>query len=400
MSELGVAGEGRGSKLRAALINASVAIVSTILSYLVIEAVLFRAIFPIVDPSVRPHLPETPGVLAQKSKAGFVPHDYIAILGDSMAEGLGDTLLAAGENEARAFHAAHVLRDLTGKDVVSFGRGGSSSAEGMVRQPARILAGSRCLIFPTLEAPSRIFAYFYEGNDIQDNLAFERKVAQTFGGADGDAVGAYLSDVYGSFAAWRCHLHLFDVASRMARFFYQYYVVGTDPFRYQHTPGGNRILVGEDTIDAPAPLDGPALELSDESIRSGMLVFDRSLAWLKARFPSVPITVVYIPTMLSIYHLTGPVYRYAIQPRDDGKSDTATVAQISRNSDLICNLVREASARHQVGFFDTRPRLREAAAARLLHGPIDWVHFNEPGYRALGGLLADRMEDARVDPCS
>jgi hypothetical protein len=387
------------SRSRARLVNLSVALVSTIISYFLIEALFFRAILPAADPSVRPQLPETPGVLAQTTKAHFVPHEYIAILGDSFAEGLGDALLAAGNNEARAFHAAHVIHNLTGRDVVSFGRGGAGSAEGLVRQPEHILAGSRCLMFPTIEEPDRIFAYFYEGNDIQDNLAFGRKVAQAVGRSDRDAIDAYLSDVYGSFAAWRCHLHLFDVAARMARFFYQYYVVGVDPFGYKHTPGGNRLLVGEDTIDAPAPLDGPALEFSDEEIGAGMMVFDRSLAWLRARFPDVPITVVYIPSILSIYHLTGPRYRYAIQPRDEGKSDWATAAQIARNTDLICNLVRSASARHRAGFFDARPGLREAAATRLLHGPIDWEHFNEQGYRTLGALLADRIDDAGVDPC-
>jgi hypothetical protein len=387
------------SRSRARLVNFAVALVSTIVSYFLIEALFFRVILPAADPSVRPQLPETPGVLAQTTKAHFVPHEYIAILGDSFAEGLGDALLAAGNNEARAFHAAHVIHNLTGRDVVSFGRGGAGSAEGLVRQPERILAGSRCLMFPTIEEPDRIFAYFYEGNDIQDNLAFGRKVAHAIGRSDAAAIDAYLSDVYGSFAAWRCHLHLFDVAARMARFFYQYYVVGVDPFGYKHTPGGNRLLVGEDTIDAPAPLDGPALELSDEEIGAGMMVFDRSLAWLRARFPDVPITVVYIPSILSIYHLTGPRYRYAIQPRDDGKSDWATAAQIARNTDLICNLVRNASARHRAGFFDARPGLREAAATRLLHGPIDWEHFNEQGYRTLGALLADRIDDAGVDPC-
>lgn len=388
-----------GSRFGTRLVNFSVALVSTIVSYFLIEALFFRVVLPVADPSVRPQLPETPGVLAQSSKAHFVPRDYVAILGDSFAEGLGDALLAAGNNEARAFHAAHVIHDLTGRDVVSFGRGGAGSAEGLVRQPAHILAGSRCLMFPTIEDPDRIFAYFYEGNDIQDNLAFGRKVAQALGRSDRDAIDAYLSDVYGSFAAWRCHLHLFDVAARMARFFYEYYVAGVDPFGYQYTPGGNRLLVGEDTIDAPAPLDGPAVEVSDEDIGAGMMVFDRSLAWLRARFPNVPITVVYIPTIVSIYHLTGPAYRYAIQPRDEGKSDWATVAQITRNSDLLCNLVRSASSRHQAGFFDTRPGLREAAATRLLHGPIDWEHFNEQGYRALGRLLAGRMDHARVDPC-
>src|SRR5262249_57018057 len=108
-------------------------------------------------------------------------------------------------------------------------------------QPAHILAGSRCLMFPTIEDPARIFAYFYEGNDLQDNVAFGRKVAQAFGRSDRDAIDTYLSDVYGSFAAWRCHLHLFDVGARMARFFYEYYIAGVEPFACRHTPRGDPV---------------------------------------------------------------------------------------------------------------------------------------------------------------
>jgi lysophospholipase L1-like esterase len=397
MSTLSNAGS-QVSRSGTLLANWSLALVSTIVSYFIIEAFFFRVIFPVAEPSVRPHLPETPGVLAHSTKAGFVPRDYIAILGDSMAEGLGDALLAAGENEARAFHAAHVVRDLTGRDVVSFGRGGSSSAEGLVRQPARILAGSQCLIFPTIEDPGRIFAYFYEGNDIQDNLAFAAKVEKKLGHSDSQAIDQFLSEDYGAFASWRCHLYLFDIASRMSRFFYKYYT-GPDPYRVQYTPGGSGLLVGDNTIDAPAPLDGPAIEVGDADIRTGIMVFDRSLSWLKARFPAVPITVAYVPTALSIYRLTGPTYRYSIEPRDDGKSDWATVTQIARNSDLICNLVRAASARNDVGFFDTRPALREAATRQLLHGPVDWVHFNAQGYQALGRALAGRIDDPGVGAC-
>jgi hypothetical protein len=395
------AADSRRSKLGNFLTNASIALVSTVVSYLVLEAIFFRLIFPMADPSIRPHLPETPGVLAQHSKADYVPHDYVAILGDSMAEGLGDALLAAADNEARAIHAAHVVRELTGKDVVSFGRGGASSAEALVRRPARILAGSRCFIFPTIGDPSRIYAYFYEGNDIQDNLAFINKVAHKLGRSDTQAIDAYLSDDYGTFAAWRCHLYLFDIVSRMSRFFYKYYYLGVDPYRQEKaaTHGGSSMQVGEESIDAPAPLDGPALELADADIRAGITVFDRSLAWLKARFPAVPITVVYVPTALSIYQLTGASYRYSIEPREENRSDWATVAQIARNSDLLCGLVRDATVRHGVGFLDTRPGLREAAAQRVLHGPVDWVHFNEQGYRALGGILAGRTDPASVDTC-
>jgi lysophospholipase L1-like esterase len=398
MSAVGDVGS-KASKSRTFLVNWSIALASTIVSYFIIEAFFFRVFFPMADASVRPHLPETPGVLAQSTKAGFVPRDYIAILGDSMAEGLGDALLAAGNNEARAFHAAHVVHELTGKDVVSFGRGGSSSAEGLVRQPARILTGSRCLIFPTIQDPSRIYAYFYEGNDIQDNLVFATKVAKKFGRSDAEEIDRFLSDEYAVFASWRCHLYLFDIAARMSRFFYKYYVLGIDPYQVHPLPGDSGLRIAGATIEAPGPLDGPAIEVNDVDIREGVTVFDRSLAWLKARFPQVPITVTYIPTALSVYQLTGATYRYSIEPRDDGKSDWATVAQIARNSDMLCDLVRAASVRHNVSFFDSRPALREAGSKQLLHGPNDWVHFNAAGYRALGQALAGRIDLAGVDAC-
>jgi hypothetical protein len=222
MSTHGHAGES-SSKIRKFATNSCLVLVSAIVSYSLIEIVFFRVIFPFVATSnVRPYLPEIAGVLAQTSKAGFVPRDYIAILGDSYAEGVGDWLLTVGENEGRAFHAAHVVSDLTRRDVVSFGRGGSSNAESFVRQPTRILAGSQCLIFPTIAEPSQIFAYFYEGNDLQDNLRFAKKFVQRFGRADDPAVADYLTSNYATFPAWACHLYLFDMAARIARFLYQY----------------------------------------------------------------------------------------------------------------------------------------------------------------------------------
>jgi hypothetical protein len=216
-----------------------------------------------------------------------------------MAEGLGDTFIAAGYNAARAMHAAHVIHDLTGRDVVSFGRGGASSAEALVREPVHILAGSRCLFFPTIEEPSQIFAYFYEGNDVQDNLAFAKKVAQKFGRADRQAVDAYLSNDYARFTMWRCHLYLGDAASRVWSLLYRHYYVGINPL--PQMPLGTMLLVGGKMIDGPAPLDGPALEVDDEDIQAGIAIFDRSLSWLRSRFPQVPITVVYVPAALSIF---------------------------------------------------------------------------------------------------
>src|SRR5262245_56562952 len=50
---------------------------------------------------------------------------------------------------------------------------------------------------------------------------------------------------------------------------------------------------------------------------------------------------------------------------------------------------------HGAGYLDTRLTLRAAAETRILHGPIDWIHFNEAGYRILGGLALERLQGRR-----
>jgi hypothetical protein len=389
-------------KLRAIAINSLLTVVSTIVGYLIVEVVFFRIMLPDLRFNVRPFLPETPGVLAQTSKAGYAPRNYVAIMGDSYAEGVGDEMLEANGNEARSFHAAHVIHDITGRDVVTFGQGGAGSAEAYVRLPTRAIAGSRCLIFPTIADPSQILAYFYEGNDIEENLAFAAKVARAYGQADARAIDIYLSELYGTFGTWRCHLYLGDNISRMVRFLNEFYLKKTDPF-HTSEKGENAFVISDRESAAP-PVLGPALAVAPEGIRTAIGVFDRSLAWLRQRFPRASITVVYIPSPLAIYRAAAPRVAYLMIDDTGGyHARTAAAERVAANSDRICDLVREVSARQGTGFLDARPALRAAAAAttRPIHGPIDWLHFNHAGYRVFGELLARRLPDTTtVDSCS
>lgn len=381
----------KSSKLRQFVLNSSLAVLSIIAGYLLIEFIFFAVLLPNYRFGVRPHLPETAEVLVQSSKAKWVPHNYIAVLGDSYAEGVGDWLISNGGNEALPFGPVDVLHSLTGRDVVSFGRGGSGSAEGLVRQPARILAGSGCMIFPKIEPPARIFAFFFEGNDVQDNLAFLKKVRAKYGRDDAHAIDRYLSEVYAYFPSWQCHLYLGDTIGRMVKFAIDYRNFTINNLRPE-LPGGNIITVNGRSIDAPSPLVGPALEIDEAGMQAGIKVFDRSLAWLRKRFENLPITVVYIPSPLATYHLNGPII-YRIEPEEAGLKGTAPPEAVSRNSDHLCNLVRAVSIHRDVGFIDARPTLRAAGAAAIIHGPIDWTHPNEKGYRVLAGMLAARLDE-------
>jgi hypothetical protein len=378
-------------RLKALAVNSAVVLLACAIGYLLIEVVFFRIVLPLSPPGLRTYLPETADVLAQNSKSGFAPHNYVAIFGDSYAKGIGDWLLEAGDNRALPFHSVPIIHDRLRRDVLSFGRNDTGSAEALVRTPTHILEGSNCFLFPHIDDPVGIVVYFYEGNDIHDNLLFLTKVNAAYGGTDAARIDRYLSEVYASLASWRCHLHLADMTSRTVKLHYYLLKYG-ELFAETNKVRANSLLLAGGTTAAPY-LQGPAVDLSDENIIAGVRVFDRSLAWLRQRFAGVPVTIVYIPAPLSIYHIDGPkAFFYSRQvARGASPFGEIPVATIERNSTLMCDLVRQASVSHGAEFVDARPALRAAAQTQIIHGPRDWFHFNRIGYTVLGNLVADHL---------
>ena len=78
------------ARFKTHLANTALVAVSLLLTYFVAEFVFFRVLLPSMPLQLRPHLPDVADVLVQNSKSSFVPHDYISLLGDSHAEGIGD----------------------------------------------------------------------------------------------------------------------------------------------------------------------------------------------------------------------------------------------------------------------------------------------------------------------
>src|SRR5438876_995145 len=255
--------------VRSALANAALVLVSVTLTYLAASLLIFRFFLPDLSLNLRPHFPDRAEVFAQTSKVAYAPHDYVALLGDSYAEGQGDGLLAAGGDRARLVHSAHILHRLSGRDVISLGVGGAGSAQAMVRMPTRILR-DRCFVYPVLEAPKQMLVYFYEGNDLDENGYVVNMAAQTYGAPTREAIARYIETRYAAFSPTRCYTELAET--------------------------------------------------------------------------------------------------------------TLTMAQ-------------------GVRFLDIRPALRAAAANALIHGPRDWNHFNDAGYRVLGETLATMLDDTASTSC-
>jgi hypothetical protein len=401
-----MAGSNMRRGLRAGLANALLITLSVLLTYAVAEIVFFRFAFPYLSLGILPHIPDRAAFFLQGSKSQYIPHDYIALLGDSNAQGQGDWMLDNAGDRSKPYHSADVLHQLLHRDVVSLGRAGSGSAEALVLRVTRLFDEDYCYLFPPIEEPKQILIYFAEMNDIDDNVRLLEHQIRPHGADLRGQIDKFLANQYAVVSGWRCHGHFGDTIFRIARYLIEYRNYAD---KILDQPAVQKVLVNGTPVGAWM-FSVPSVQLSDELIDAGVMVFERSLIWLRRKFPRTPMTLVYIPSPAATYrHATAEVISHDIYVPITDASQIGTerwidgivfpVAAVYASSQKICKKIREVSIAQGISFIDTRPVLRAAAMTRPLHGPRDWNHLNENGYRALGTYLASRITTTAPDDC-
>ena len=315
-------------------------------------------------------------------------NDYLALLGDSYAEGVGDWK-AEQVDFTSPSHSADVLHRLTGRNILSFGRRGAGSAEGLVRLPALALGAGECFFFPSLRRPQELVYYFYEGNDLEDNIEFMQERLGLSVGDPGirNASIKFLDQNWGKPGRKPCLLYfgksLKTLIKTARKTILPWLGIGTD--QPQTPPAANRALIDGEVVDLPATLQGPGLGLDEQSIAAAFEVFEVSLMWLQQAFPDIKITIVHLPSPLSTYSLFGPSVTVEAYDRSSTAHGSAEVAS---RSNEICRRLREITLGQGAGFVDARPAMRELGTHKIIHGPRDWRHFDRAGYTRLGETVA------------
>ena len=286
---------------------------------------------------------------------------------------------------------------MTGADVISFGQAGAGSIYGIIINPIEKFRQFNSSWLYHLEIPSILIVYFYEGNDLNENLRSVRKHL----GSDIKSAHARIEN----FVEKKYH----EATTReppneevyAAKFFWALieYNLGWDKklrkeinkLRQEALPGStNKALVGGTTIALPDELQSPGLELSDDELHIGMEAFEAALARLHRFFPEARLIVTIIPAPLSAYQLVSNTV--LIKSYEGNRSSLYPAAQVSLRSNQICELVAAASRRVGAEFFDVRGSIRSAARSQLIHGPQDWRHFNKQGYTELGKSVSAYLE--------
>lgn len=364
------------------------------LLYLVCEFAVFPLLLPRLSHRLRWRLnfPET--VLAQSTKRGRLPKDYIALFGDSYAVGLGDEWESLDRSSSEPFASAGLLFSGLGRDVVTFGRSGAGDITGWLAAPAAVLSYLDGTLLYRLERPRVILAYFYEGNDLRENNRELRRYESRLPASDRAEALRILaaSDhpllqeappsrranfVFAGFAK-SVFRKLFEWSSAPKPLEKGESPAPETPTHSRDVRTSNRVLVAGRELPIPGRLQGPDTGLGEAETQGGLFVMRLSLEALRRAFPDARVVVVYIPSPLSCYRLLGPA-----DTEDQGALRRVPPALIARRSDLIARGVETAARELGMEFLDTRPSVREAAARLLVHGPFDWRHFNRHGYAAM-----------------
>jgi len=367
-------------------------------------------------------------ILAQSSKKSTLPHEYIAIVGDSYAVGAGDWLeeVRGGTSffGSPSYSPAHLINEKTGIDVVSFGQGGVGSFGGIWKEPITQFLHINSVKNYHLSPPKYFLVFFYEGNDIYDNVKFLRK--KLFSITKGSLKKkTELNEVItplnrefqkvldGDYSRnlWKNMLFTRSLSQGISNLIKEFAFLNKNlPFYFSFPKTPISLgLINDEKTPLPMHLQAPPLfgikepgrkfsqaakltnqieefHITEGEYKLGLFIFERALVVLAGFFPQTEIKVVFIPSPLSSYNLVSQKVSYRGYMQFKNFEE---VAVIKRRHAELCEAIRDISVVRKVSFLNTTKSLRRVAYQEFIHGPTDWDHFNKKGYEALSTDIAE-----------
>jgi len=376
-------------------------------------------------------------VLAQSSKKNLIPKNYIALTGDSYAVGKGDWL-----NEVRKsnffgspdYSAAHLIYKKTGIDVVSFGQAGAGSFDGVWLEPVTQFLYINSIRDYKLSPPKDILIFFYEGNDIYDNIRFLQNHFAVTGELSKKQIKLKKIKAFLNMEFEKVLNRQFDNSIWKNMLFTRSILYGTSNLSEEWRLSNkqpkiknlhnkvlpkekgnfalidqkkvrvNVALVNGEKVGLPSHLQGPpsfGLRVDkDNLIGLSILVFEQSLVRLASFFSHAKIKIIFIPSPVSSYKMVSSHIHFKGHM---SISDALLTIEVEKSHIKLCKTIKRIAANHSFSFINSTKSLKKATSTGFVHGPIDWDHFNKRGFQVLSEDLSELFlqtdESIRIDNC-
>ena len=365
--------------------------------------------------------------LGQYSKNDVIPNNYIAIVGDSHAFGFGPWLYDNSWNWGQPdFATHHLLHSKTKIDIISFGYPGYGTFGSCLTSLSEYNFVRESSFWSELAEPKIILLFFYEGNDLINNLhEIEQRgfdITRLSNDDAKDEIEILLESEIRKLdehLSWLDHLVSWNLFTGLYENYSRRFQT-TEPDDHQtdidysgpqleadddQSKGRENIaLIDGQEIDLGYS-EGPALLLTDQEVSLSMEVFQQSLLYMKKSLPSSRIAVVYLPSSLSIYQFASQHLRPApLVMKGERRDRPFAPAKATEKSLKLRNLVETTTNSLGLIFIDPTDSLKDSAKQTLLHGPRDPIHFNREGYLAFTEAILPQVkvlcEAAGVKPAS
>ena len=341
--------------------------------------------------------------------------EYVAILGDSYSLGVGDSYL----NGTHDYSFAHHLYKNDIKNYLNFGRAGYGSISAVSNLIMIHKLTNLPNLIEDLEKPKSIIFVFYEGNDLEENI-FEYNLLSKSNDNVSDFVSrrinenvklsnmdkftnifpifAFLKKIYSHLGTLlKKIVNINDInevgsliSDRIKKLFGYTIVLDSpkvDPLTYVNS------IINNNKIDDIQPLQSAAVILNEKQTVIALEVFFESIKYLKSWSQTDNITILYIPSPISAYTWDEPITYEFKNPVDGviGKINKTTNKKNRENSIFIRDKINYFSKENNFQFLDTTNFVIEKSKETILHGPLDWRHFNYEGYKNVSNYVIENI---------
>ncbi|MGI9514972.1 MAG: SGNH/GDSL hydrolase family protein [Anderseniella sp.] len=378
---------GGPDRLRDIAVNLALVLVSLAFGYAVLGALLL-AYGPMVVWKPFNKFPTAATIPWQPSGPSSKGQPYIAVFGDSYATGVGDWNYNRA-SRTQPYYSGDVISRELGMPVLSFGKSGAGSVRALVTNPGSIMNAESCSLLHSPSPPSSLVVYVYEGNDFNNNVS--NLQIPPDGRLDDHKIADYIRAKAHSVESVPCYKYVTHIVVNLVAGYVK--ILFSREYEPAESTGQAVMLDGKKSF-IPSNLQGPALELDGPILDTSIEVLSESLDHLTGRFKDTPVLVVHVPSVLTSYQFVGATVTFSPYYGGDPARKTAKMYSASDN---LCARIQQLALSKKLSFLDARPDLREAAAKREIHGPLDWKHLNREGQTVLGMTVARSIRQDIAD---
>ena len=334
---------------------------------------------------------------------------YVAVLGDSIAQGGGDAYLSRKKD----YSIIHHLHNSNNMNYLIFGRAGYGSISSVSNLIKQYKLSNHSYLFDDLNKPESILFIFNESFNLHANITEYRKFKK-----DNEKINEYvlrrinknielnnldyLKNSYPILPFLGKFYEYFEimfykiasakniedvkllVSSRLKKLFGKTIVLNDAP---KNNLTWINSIKNHSNIKNIRPIQGASLHLTEDEIKTAIEIFFESMKYIQAWSGDKKIKIVYIPSAISSYMWNEPIvffYRnhYAGFKTTNNKANNL-------NSTFIRKQIKNFSINNNIEFLDTTSEVFKNGEKLVLHGPLDWGHFNERGYKVISNFIIE-----------